>query len=265
MVNSAFYREWAPRLDARTANMVSLQELEQIVKFARNPGFSSVYAFDQTDAMAMKASGKSRGFDQYTTASDYLPIDLDDGGATLDLVLAKLSEYSYKVYFSGKKGYHVILDHEFIHDKRLPFSHRRVVENLEIDCDMTLYQAGRIFRLPNCIHQVTGKRKVLVKENEGRLIDIPLEEKPPIDFNFKVTSTEEIPNALGRLWELGASKASEGQRHMKIWQTATDLLKAGFDSNSVLGMVSHINSHWPDPLTDEEVGMAVSQAARRLE
>lgn len=264
MVESTFYREWAPRLDARTANMVTLDTLDKIVKHARNPGFSSVYAFNEADAMAIKETGKSRGFDQYKTASDYLPIDLDDGGATLDAVLEKLGEFSYKVYFSGKKGYHIILDHEFIHDSALPFSHRRVIENLDIVCDMTLYQAGRIFRLPNCIHQSTGKRKVLVKENKGKLIEIPLTEKPLMNFSFQADTKEGIPNALSKLWELGASTASEGERHMKVWQASTDLLKAGFEQSAILSMIEHINSSWTSPLSDEEVEMAVNQAARRL-
>jgi hypothetical protein len=258
-----YYREWSPRLNARKGDMVSLDELDRIVQYARDPGFASVYAFNKADAEEIRSSGCSKGFDKYTPCSDTLPIDLDTGDSYLKEVLDKLSPYSYKLYSSGGKGYHIVLNHEFISSKDLPVSHARFVEDMQIPCDMTLYQAGRILALPGRVHSRTGKKKVLIEDHEGENIKVHLAPKLSAVFDF-TTKDGDISGALGKLWSLSILQAEVGQRHMKLWGMSMDMAKAGFDAESVYGMLLTINNSWKNPLSEEEVRAAVLQAYRRV-
>jgi hypothetical protein len=259
-----FYREWARRLNDRKANFITLEDMECVIKYVANPGFMSLYAFSEEDALSLKATGVSRGYDQYTPASDFLAIDIDDGDEGLVRAEAALSKYEYSVWTSGSKGYHIILPHDFLHDKRLPNSHKEFVDGLGIKYDASLYQAGRIFRLPNCIHQKTGKKKVKLRDHAGVRVEISLKEKPKVEFTFQSDEEGDVGAALGRLWSLGTVGAEEGSRNTTVWGVAVDLINAGFEADAVVSFLQTINSTWSAPLPEEEVELAVRSAIRKI-
>jgi hypothetical protein len=243
--------------------MIPVADFSNVVQYIRDPGYSSVYSFSEEDAAKIKESGHSRGFDQYTPGSDVLPIDLDDGGVTLDKVLERLDGYAYELWSSGGKGHHIILKHDFIQHKDLPYSHSQVVKSLGVGCDMTLYQAGRILSLPGRIHQKTGRKKTLLSVVAGKKIDVPIIAKPLVEFSFCLPTEGDYKAALARLWSLAEEGLEEGQRNKKIWQTASSLITAGFDVEATFLFMLHINNQQPQPLEEEEVKQAVLSAGRR--
>ena len=257
------FREWAQRLNDRNGYMLPVEEIAHLVNFTNNPGFSSLYAYSEEDAMIIKESGCSRGYDRFVPSSDFLAIDIDTGEE--DLILAEdiLKGYGYEVWSSGSKGYHIILKHELIRDKRLPYSHSRVVKDLGINADFSLYQPGRIFRLPRCIHQKTGRRKALVRTVEGGLIDVPLLEKPPIEFSFSFGGDGDYKTALGKLWSLAEEGLEEGARNNRMWNVASSLVNAGFELDAVFSFLSTVNNNQISPLSEDELKQVVGSAGRK--
>lgn len=256
------FREWAQKRSDRKGTMVSEEELAEIIKYVRNPGYASVYSFSKSDADQIKEAGHSQGFNKYTPGADCLSIDLDDKGQSLDHVLEKFSEYEYEVWFSGCKGHHVIIKHDFIESEDLPYSHLNVVRSFNIKVDECIYQPGRILRLPNAIHEKTGKKKVLIGTNKGKLLEIPLIKKPPVTFSFKGEEEGDYKTALAKLWSLSVEGLQEGERNKKIWQISSELLRAGFNIDAVFHFILHINNKQIEPLDEAEVRAAVISAGR---
>jgi hypothetical protein len=257
------FREWARAKNDRDGCMVSLEDLNLLTQKHPNPGFSGLYCFSEEDSSLITESGCSRGFNQYTPGSDFLAIDLDSGDEYLPEVedILRCREYGYDLWSSGSKGYHIILKHDFIMDKRLPYSHNQFVKELGIQADFSLYQPGRLFRLPRCVHEKTGRRKELLKKEEGRNILIELVDKPAVEFNFNIAEGD-YKAALGRLWSLAEEGVQEGSRNVKFWAVAKDLLLSGFDPGAVLSMLSFINDKQLEPLPEEEMVAIVSSAGR---
>jgi phage/plasmid-associated DNA primase len=96
--------------------------------------------------------------------------DISNAKADLETVIKALhlEPDTYKVFFSGNKGFHLYIRHEF-------FSidpSERTAKNFErIACDLgkalnletlddSIYQANRKFRIPNSVHQKTGLFKI---------------------------------------------------------------------------------------------------------
>lgn len=257
------YREWARFRTSRTGCMVSEEELKRIIEYIPNPGFASLYSFSKEDAQIIIDRGSSRDFHQFTPISDELLIDLDDGGASLPALEEQIKGLKYEVYFSGSKGAHVILHHEPIADNNLPYSHKKVVEGYGVDADMCLYHPSRLISLPGRVHHKTGKKKELIKRVDGELIVIPMQKKPEINFDFSGLDGD-ATHGLSLLLRLKTNPPKVGTRHIRLWQTATDLLKAGFDINSISQFFLVINQDWPEPQSESEVLSVVEQAANRL-
>ncbi len=257
------FREWCLALNDRTGFMAELGELETVVKTHHNPGFSSLYAFSEEDAATITSNGHSRGMGDFTTYSDVLAIDIDSGKESdLEDAEKKLAGYRYEVWSSGKKGFHIILYHNLIGDRRLPYSQLRWVMDMGIACDKSLYQASRIFRLPRCIHQDTGRRKALLRAVAGSLVDLPLVEKPKVEVTFSFGETGDYKSALGELWSFAEVGVEDGERNNKFWRIAASLITAGFDVESVRGILGHINSKQKNPLDDREFNTTISSAGR---
>jgi hypothetical protein len=244
--------------------MVPVEQLPNIIRCIRNPGYASVYSFSEDAALEIAASGMSRDFAKYEVTSDTLPIDLDDGDASLGPLLSKIDGLKYDLYTSGGKGYHVILHHTEITSTDLPHSHKKVVETLNTKADMTLYQAGRILSLPARIHPKTGRLKELIRSVDGALVEVPLIKKPEVTFDFSGSLGGDVEIALLNLLSLQTSPPPDGTKHMRIWGTTNDLLKAGFCRDAIVDFISKIVESWPVQLSEEELMKPIDQACRRV-
>jgi hypothetical protein len=255
------YKEWSKTFNDRTGYMLPVEKFDNIIKFSRDPGYSSLYAFDEVAAKAIISSGVSRGFNQYEAIADHLIVDLDDGMKSLPAVLERFTGLKHEVWSSGGKGFHIYLYHNEIKSIDLPYSHGRwVAERLAgLNYDTSIYRHDRIISLPNRLHPETKKRKSLVSRSDGDLVVIELVKKPEVDFNFE-GSEGEIMNALMNLTNLSAREPSIGDRHQKLWGCAKDLIRCGFEPSAVESFLQHINSTWKNQKEAEEISMAVNQA-----
>lgn len=247
--------------------MIPLAKLENLQKtLTQDTGYRSCYAFREEYAKEIKASGSSKGLNKYPVASDTLYIDLDDHSETLPEIEQKLQEkgYRYSLWFSGKKGYHIYLYHDFIEDIDLPYSHKRfVVDTLKIKCDESLYQHGRIISLPGRLHPDTKIKKHLIKEVEGKKITFPIlkpVKKPNFDFSEDISNKELLLDCLMRLTDLVSFPPRIGMRHTRVWGAARDLRKAGINEEIASELLQKVNNVWTTPKTDEEIQQAVHQA-----
>ena len=256
------YREWCLKLNSRKGFMVPITQFDKIIKDVYDPGYSGIYAYHEEDAKTILAQKCSKGFERFSAVSDTLPIDLDDGDSSLDEVLDTLKGYKYDLWFSGGKGYHIILHHDIQDSVDLPYSHRKWVEDRDIKCDLSLYQHSRIFSLPGRVHPKTKKKKHLIKQVEGDLITIDLVKKPEIEFKFEEGGFEDLHVALLNLANMAIKEPYVGSRHLHYWGVSKDLLRAGFPIEAIEQFMLRINESWDNPKTEEEVIAAVHQATR---
>lgn len=263
-----FYREWVTKLNRRCGNMVPV-ELTGKILARHNPGYTSVYLFAEQAALEIAASGVSQGFSRYQPAASSLVIDLDTDSdaqlATLEMALAALG-CAYKVYSSGRKGFHVDIPHQFVEDFRLPYSHKHFVETLGIKADFSLYRPNSLVALPGRIHPKTGNRKELVKTVEGNTLSLNIVEEPPKEKHARFDFSDEMPEfnkrvtGLFMLATLAGSKPEMGDRHNLIWKTAKMLYEGGFSQEAIEALIVEIAELWPIPKDPEESRAAISQA-----
>lgn len=262
-----FYREWTSVTNARCGNMIPVDKFHLILK-RRDPGFCSVYAYSEEVALDIIASGSSAGFSRYTPASDWLIIDLDDGDKQLQKAIdvLKLRGIGFQVWSSGGKGYHLTVPHQFLHDKALPYSHQRYVEDMGLAADWTLYGNHSLVSLPGRIHKKTKAKKILIHTYEGALLELPLlpiPDKP----EFRLTAVSDLEQRLigiAKLKLLMTTPPELGQRHTRLWSCAENLAAGGFSYNAIEPLLQEINQLWDDPKSPEEVATAVEQAFRLI-
>lgn len=261
------YREWAPSVQGRKGLMRRAEDFSKLAEL-HDPGYSSLYMFKEVDALEVLERGNSQGLDQYEVGSDRLVIDIDSGFAGLEQAVEILDQLnlSYTVWSSGGKGYHIVLDHDLIISKSLPYSHRKLVESWGIEADFTLYQHGRLLSLPNRLHRATKKRKQAIFTVKANRLEVPLlqaPDKPVFDFNAQ-NGLDELGYSLLKLAELAVKSPKEGSRHTLIWGMAKDLCRSGLSFETTVELLIKVNDSWPLPKTHAEVQNAVTQAYQSM-
>ncbi len=206
------YREWCRKVQTRKGTMVDAPTLDTLCK-QHNPGYSSVYMFDESAANEIKDRGHSGGLSDYVVYADRLVMDLDDGDLQLAAIekLLQAKGLGYDVWASGGKGYHVYLKHDLIGSIHLPFSHKSVVRSLGINCDESLYQHGRLLSLPGRVHPKTKRKKTFVKSVPGSDVDVPIVERPGPVFDFLPSGgLNDLESGLFKLSNLSLSEPTMG-------------------------------------------------------
>ena len=246
--------------------MLPLSILKQMLK-APDPGYATVYCFDENSANAILADRHSSGFGRYPVYTDELVLDLDAGDEQLARAEAvlKTRKLAYTVWFSGGKGYHIYIPlTKMLSGKDVPYSQKKYVEDLNIGADLSLYQHGRIISLPGRVHPKTGLKKKLVKTIKGLALDLPMLIAPAPVFNFESNGgLNDYEAALWKLLALLNDEPSPGNRHTQLWSTALHLADAGLSYDTALELLTEVNSTWKSSKTAEEVSMAVKQAYKR--
>lgn len=256
-----FY-EWVKQPNKRAGNMVSAEVLATSVSH-RNAGFRTVYGFSEDAAAAIRATGSSAGLAFYTPCADSLIIDLDDGDKTLPILLDRILVRGLRceVWSSGGKGYHLVLSHVMICDKRLPYSHFRFVEGLAIGLkfDDTLYRPSSLISLPGRLHSKTKRKKRLIEVWEGELAVIDLFDKPEKSAQLGDDLTM-LQEAISHLQDLSVRQPREGQRHNRLWLCAKCFSEAGVSKETAEELLIGVNAQWENPKDEAEVVEAVRQA-----
>lgn len=260
-----FYREWCLKPNQRRGCMLPLP---MIAKFEQAPdaGYASVYMFDEAAAQTIKAQGSSVGFARFPVYADNLTLDLDKGEEQLAAVVRKIDGFSYKVYASGGKGFHIIIPlTEMVCGKNVPYSQRRWAEALNAEVDLSLYQAGHIISLPGRKHPKTGQQKRLISVVPGETLSLSLVEATQPTFTIAADPNQsELEKGIWRLLALLQSEPGVGNRHVALWATARHLADAGLEFDTALNLLTEVNNTWDAPKSEEEVRIAVQKAFKNI-
>lgn len=254
------FREYALKKFNRWGAMYSESQIDDFI-----PGYKGLYAYSEDDADLIRSSRTSRGFSRFKPYADRLTIDIDGSVEDLkhNLKILVGKGYGVRVFRSGGvDSFHLEVPHAegWIGHDHLPYSHRRVILDLGLRCDMCLYQHGRIFRMEGMVHEKTRVKKALVKIYPGDPIDVPIVQEPEKQF-FAVSVD---PDDLGLLLMSVACRASQqpvkGERHLLLWGIASDFFKLGMGFEAVLDFCQAINRTWQHAKTEDEVTHAVQGA-----
>jgi len=238
------------------------------VALSSGKGYSSVYQFSREDAKTIRARGHSRGLKEFKVYAERLWLDIDDE----DLVVAKqrfeemctkFGGYDKIGYFSGKKGYHLGIKIEPMYGLDVPYSHKKWIRDNAIVTDESLYQHGRLFRNPGCIHESTGKPKTRVVATEGATLQIPLviepAKVPPPLFTEGYTETDVFRDNLIRALTIIENPPAQGMRHTTLWSFSQSMCESGASYQLAYEMASYLNNTFDNPKDDEELERAVRQ------
>lgn len=262
------YCEWASDTHARKGRMISLPALTNILKL-RDPGYSSLYFFSKEDADVIKENGHSRGFQYLVAYSAFLVMDIDCGQEGLDQITPILDKegYSYEVWSSGGKGFHIYMPHEMLGSVHLPYSHKMKIREILGDkyalIDGSLYQHGRLLSLPGRIHAKTKKKKKFEYAKKGtRDLIVPIIEEVKVRplYEQVVGSDEGLIIGLTRVQDMLTHPPGPGNRHLRIWGASKDLAMAGLSYDTVLNLMNRVNSSWTNQKPESEIEQAVQSA-----
>lgn len=273
-----YYHEHAQQPFMRNGLMVPRSALPDLFNLP-DSGYCSVYAFEQSAKWAIKAQGSSQGLSRFPVYSDRLWIDIDAADDspqevervkqyTRDLTRKfQALDYSFTVWDSGSKGFHIAIRIEPMFGKDVPWSQAEWVRGAGITCDFSLYQHGRLLSNPGRLHPKSGRKKSKVFEHKGSVtLNVPMliaPSKPDLDLET-LTDSDMGKIALNRLGSLIYDAPLPGMRHTSYWSTASQCLEAGLKYDLVLGLLCWINKMSPSPKDESEIERAVKQAASQL-
>ena len=208
-------------------------------------------------------NGSSSGY-QGKSDSPIIPIDIDNTDTTnLKGVLNHFGEIigdleSINLYFSGKKGYHIEIPSGYFGVEpcdRLPERMKRMMVQMDIGADLSLYKNHQLYRMNNSLNVSGGcyKTKLDINDimNGMELEDIKTKAKLPMLESFEMGGIGNffpIPT-LQNLWEstydITKMKISggvpEGYRNANAYDTALGLKTQQYDREIAYKVVEEQN------------------------
>lgn len=258
-----YWYEWCAKFNHRKGNMMPAKYIKQLL-LAPDPGYASIYGFSKEDAQTIKDSGNSSGFSRFAVYADTLYMDFDTGLEDALKVSELLEDkgIAHTVWDSGSKGGHLHIEQVPAYCQHLPYCQKRWVMTLGIECDLSLYQHGRILSLPGRIHPKTGRAKTQVKAVLGSPVNLDLSPPPP-SLTFKFEPILGLEGGLLQVLGLLSDPPTPGNRHQRLWSAAERLASAGLTEITTTELLIEVNSKWPEPKSEQEVIEAVAQGYRK--
>ena len=225
--------------------------------------------------------------------TDYIPFDFDGDGkvqkqlqqAVYDFVQFIYLEYdvpvnSIKVYYSGSKGFHVLIPSKLLRlqpryslERYIRVLAESLVKGFAVEpyLDSGLYNTNSLIRLPNSVNYKSGLYKIPIRISELRDFSIlqikQIAKRPRVD-DWSIPSTELMPNDdLVELWEetLGANTrlgdrdikkrlkigVHNGYRHNAATSLAFAMAWKGFDQERIEQELQSWNYLNTPPLADK--------------
>lgn len=149
---------------------------EYIGNFNETDVYATIYRYDQEDQ------------DQANIIAPlYIDLDVDDIDNNFEKlkrdlalvirqlkIMLKIKDSEIEIYFSGSKGFHILVDHRILGlkpSKDLNNLYKMIALKLKaytvLKCvDTRIYDKKRLFRIPNTINSKTGFYKVPIKYNK---------------------------------------------------------------------------------------------------
>jgi len=231
-------------------------------------GYRSIFGFSEKDSLEIRKSRSSSNFSGFCQYADTLFIDLDDGDKSVGVVSDWLNknEINYTVWSSGGKGYHFHISIDPMYSIDAAHSHkeyvRKLCEALKIEADLSIYRASGLIRLPDTVHEKTGRIKKLLEKKEGYLLEIPLTEK---DIFVPVMELDDAGLFFKAVTRLAVAKEQPmlGMRHTTLWSIAKSFCDAGVSYETTLELLERLNESWQNRKDLKEVTRAVQQAYQK--
>lgn len=236
-----WFREHTKKVFLRRGNMLPEADTDL-------PGFHTVYRFSEEAAEEIRKQGNSRGFSRFPVFADSVWFDFDDDRNEIKHLISVLDQHKlgYTVYTTGNRGFHVSVPHTPLFDVTVPYTHKKLVEDLGVTCDPTLYQHSRLLRTIGTVHEKTGKPKQVIDHVDGEAI-LEISLRSPEESRFKiceVADEELLPFLLSSLARLYGNSPGEGRRHTTCWGLARDAARCGLSFETTLELLLTMNASW---------------------
>jgi hypothetical protein len=243
----------------RVARLLTRAELQGKVGYRSVYGFSEVSCAYFRDINAVK---NSRGMVVYC---DELLVDIDDdepAAAGLYTTLCELG-VAFSTWDSGGRSIHFHIPHEPVWSSDLPYSQKMFLRGLGARVDESIYQCGRIFRLPGTVHEKTSKKKVLLEEKVGSTLVIPIIPTPQQNLTrLGVADGEGLGEFAILLNRLVTNPPGNGERNRKLYSSACSLYSCGFSSDFVNEFLLKVNDElMEEPLEEVEMKLLLNSSA----
>ena len=239
-----------------------------------------------------------------TAFADWLPIDIDsedleEAQIYLQKLIYNLEDYKIDIntcrfYFSGAKGFHVMIPSQYFKAKPSEDIHKRfrkiAIELAKgINIDTAIYDKTRIFRLPNTINEKTGLHKVELYPFEAtslEIIDIQKKALLPIE-RLEIETEYDISEELTELYHEDLNKkvikgeqakvntkicmsklmtgVGKGERDNVGVRVASHLRQSGLTPKMMFVALDEWNKTNNPPLTDYELSRIFEQGLQDYE
>ena len=196
-----------------------------------------------------------------------------------------------KIYFSGSKGYHLeipevsvgeIKGSDNLHNYCKDFATKLKQDSGVEDIDTKIYDATRIFRLPNSLNSKSNLYKIPVSYQEimelsdDQVRDLAKEPrsnwKPPTGYNPKynhklsdlwnsITSREVVVSLGVENLEGFFAPAMEGNRNTQYYKQAVMLLEKGLYPEAVYQIIQNANVASGNPIDEREIKTMMRSAS----
>jgi len=265
--------------------------------------FVSLFGYGKQIKEWLKLNDSVKGYEgEFHLRTLYFDIDRDNleeaRKDTLNLLAHFYKRFGIKpdellLFFSGGKGFHIGVPDKlfggFAPSSNLPNRIDKLASKMAHDkiegVDTTIYNANRLFRLPNSKHGDSGLYKVPlyveeIKEGIEKVKEIAQE--PRTDFAQRINLNDIVLNEkLESIWEQSKRQANssnsntptdslsdgdffkppkEGERNNTLFKQSAMLFDKGLDTGNVYDIISSINENADPPLPEDEVHTIVKSA-----
>ncbi|SDJ20582.1 primase C-terminal domain-containing protein [Natribacillus halophilus] len=197
--------------------------------------------------------------------ADWLPIDvdsdsLDEAQDNMRALMINLEDYNIdtsccRFYFSGSKGFHVMIPSGVFGAKPDPQNDKRFKKVASlltegVQTDMSIYQKTRIFRLPNTINGKTGLYKIelypfqITNDSISGILDAARQPGERLEIDTEYDESEELKEAYDAPIQANQTKPNTGKPETYIcMSTMMKGVPDGERDNVGVRVSSHLKKH----------------------
>lgn len=246
--------EVAATVKNRVCNLVTKEELNNHV------GFRSYFGFPPAVAAYFRDIGAVKGAKNFPVYSDEILIDFDADPQAAEEAYNRLIGLGvgFDVYHSGGRSIHFHIPHVPYEGFHIAYSHKKLLAELGIRCDWSIYENNRLFRLPNTIHMKTFKRKTLLETVTGGIIEVPIVEPPKSSYDY-TSSMDAVGDFVSEMEYLLNNPPTRGKNyHCTLFKIAAACRSGGFSPDFTRELLEKVNEDLVDvPASDSEFEKSV--------
>ncbi len=214
-------------------------------------GFRSVYEYPVETCQWIRSNGGIAGLTaaRMPVYADRLLMDFDNDEASAAKYIASLKAWNitHSVWNSGGRSIHIHVLTEPRLGPDVPYSQKSFVERWGNDigamADTSFYHSSGLFRLPDTLHESTGKPKILLEQHWGGSLSYPM-----LESKAKPYKAGDDISTLTTVWRLLLTPVANGGRRFHIYKIVTNASILGWDENKILDHLKEWNKWQPPPL-----------------